>query len=192
MRFLYLIFFSFECPSFMIYLSLIDWITNASKIHLTSLAPWKRKSSSSFRFETIFSTFSLFVLFCSPTALNTLYDAINKSYRVTRWIMSVETTFLCACVRVCLTDMNGYVCVTNILLCFVTRDMDLHITYFLSFFHLFILWRKVFTSPIFEDHRMNAATVYEKEMWRGRIYVCVAVRVLFVLVDDVSPLKRLT
>lgn len=30
-----------ECLSFMIYLSLMDWITNASKTHLTSLAPLK-------------------------------------------------------------------------------------------------------------------------------------------------------
>lgn len=122
-----------ECLSFMIYLSLIDWITNASKTHLTSLAPLKK--SFSFLLETIF-----FRLFSSFLPFSILYDAINKSYHVSRWIMSESRLLF---VRVC--DGYEWLCLRykQFLLCFVTRDMDLHLTYSLSFY-LFILCKEKF------------------------------------------------
>lgn len=132
-----------------------------------------KKSSSSFRFETIFSAFSLFVLFCSPTALNALYDAMNKSYHVTRWIMSVETTFLCSCS--CVSDGYEWLCLRykHFTMFRDTRYGSAHnLSSFARSFHLFILRRKVFTSPIFEDHRINAATARKGNVTRKNLCMC--------------------
>lgn len=131
--------------SFMINLPLIDWITNASKAHLTS--PFAPKKSF---WDTFFSVIILWM------------RQANHSQRTTKPLS--RDYFL--------TDMNGWcVCVfmftlQKSLIFRVRRDKDLLISYFLQkIFHV-ANFRKTFRVYLYQKTRER------EKMWSTTTFYC--------------------